>query len=89
MKLSTIAGLACAALAQSVDASPARPRGDDCYALPGDSNWPAQDKWNKLNSTVNGRLVATVPIGSPCHDPTFDQAACDQLKANWLNPLTQ
>jgi hypothetical protein len=38
---------------------------------------------------VAGRLVATKPIGSPCHDPTFDAAACDALKANWFNPLTQ
>ncbi|KAH6689806.1 FAD binding domain-containing protein [Plectosphaerella plurivora] len=61
---------------------------ESCRCLPGDACWPATAKWNALNSTVAGRLVATKPIGSPCHDPTFDAAACDALKASWFNPLT-
>jgi hypothetical protein len=42
-----------------------------------------------LNQTVSGKLIKTVPIGSPCHDPTYDEAACTELKAQWTNPLTQ
>ena len=60
-----------------------------CYRLPSDADWPSTEAWSTLNSTVNGKLVATVPIGSPCHDPTYDADACDALKAEWLNPLTQ
>jgi hypothetical protein len=67
------------------------PRGDtkQCYRLPSDPEWPSTKTWSTLNSTVNGKLVATVPIGSPCHDPTYDADACDALKAQWTNPLTQ
>jgi hypothetical protein len=60
-----------------------------CLVLPGDADWPNAEAWSTLNSTVNGKLVATVPIGSPCHDPTYDASACDALKAKWTNPLTQ
>jgi hypothetical protein len=68
---------------------PHGPRTQDCLCLPSDSCWPSPDTWSSLNSTVNGKLVATVPIGSPCHDPTYDADACDQLQQQWLNPLTQ
>lgn len=60
-----------------------------CLALPGDADWPNAEAWSALNETVNGKLVATVPIGSPCHDPNYDASACDALKAAWTNPLTQ
>ena len=64
-------------------------RAQDCHVLPGDAQWPNEQAWSKLNTTVGGKLVATVPIGSPCHDPTYDATACDALKAQWTNPLTQ
>ena len=60
----------------------------DCLCLPGDACWPSQAKWSSLNSTVGGKLVATVPIGSPCHDPTYDATACADLQKAWTNPLT-
>ncbi|KAF5865579.1 hypothetical protein ETB97_003423 [Aspergillus alliaceus] len=60
--------------------------GSGCHCLPGDSCWPSASSWESLNSTVGGRLVATVPIGSPCHDPTYDAAACAALKSNWTVP---
>ncbi|KAL5115253.1 hypothetical protein ACEQ8H_006845 [Pleosporales sp. CAS-2024a] len=59
-----------------------------CLCLPGDACWPSQNTWNALNKTVSGKLVATVPIASPCHDPTYDAAACANLQAEWTNPLT-
>jgi hypothetical protein len=57
--------------------------------LPTDSCWPAPSAWASLNSTVGGRLVATVPIGSPCHAPNYDAAACAVVKANWTKPEPQ
>ncbi|KAF1932822.1 FAD-binding domain-containing protein [Didymella exigua CBS 183.55] len=59
-----------------------------CHVLPGDAAWPNADAWSTLNNTVNGKLVKTVPIGSPCHDPNYDETACSALKAQWNNPLT-
>ena len=55
----------------------------DCKCLPGDSCWPSISRWEALNSTVGGRLVATVPLGSPCHDPNYDSEKCDYLQSEW------
>ncbi|KAK8024890.1 hypothetical protein PG990_002713 [Apiospora arundinis] len=62
--------------------------GPGCYCMPGDTCWPSANTWSTLNSTVSGRLVATVPIGSPCHDPTYDAEACAALQKSWSLPQT-
>ncbi|KAI1760167.1 FAD-binding domain-containing protein [Hypoxylon sp. FL1150] len=56
----------------------------ECKYLPGDANWPSQDEWAALNNTVGGRLIATVPLGSPCHDPAYDNELCASLQEQWL-----
>ncbi|KAI1409211.1 FAD-binding domain-containing protein [Hypoxylon sp. FL1857] len=55
-----------------------------CKCLPGDADWPSQDEWSALNNTVHGRLIATTPLGSPCHDPTYDEELCASLREQWL-----
>ncbi|KAM0326318.1 hypothetical protein ACHAQA_006918 [Verticillium albo-atrum] len=85
MKFSLALQAAALAAIQGVAAAPAA---NSCYCLPGDACWPKASAWSQFNSTVGGRLVATVPIGSPCHDPTYDAAACAQLQSQWTNPLT-
>ncbi|OTA66087.1 FAD-binding domain-containing protein [Hypoxylon sp. EC38] len=55
-----------------------------CKYLPGDANWPSQDEWSALNNTVHGRLIATIPLGSPCHDPTYNEELCFSLQEQWL-----
>lgn len=60
-----------------------------CRALPGDANWPGTFAWSLLNMTVRGQLVQTVPLGSVCHDPTYDAAACAALQQTWTQPVTQ
>jgi hypothetical protein len=60
-----------------------------CRCFPGDACWPNENTWNSLNSTVGGRLVKTVPLGSPCHDSAFgpyDAARCKALQDAWPNP---
>ncbi|KAJ6151513.1 hypothetical protein N7470_007110 [Penicillium chermesinum] len=59
---------------------------DNCHCLPSDPCWPSPSEWKSLNATVGGRLIATVPIGSPCHDPTYDAEACAVLRSNWTTP---
>ncbi|KAJ5482960.1 FAD-linked oxidoreductase patO [Penicillium diatomitis] len=79
--------VAFAALFAAAAAAP--PRGRDttsCRCMPGDKCWPAPPAWSNLNNTLGGRLIATVPIGSPCHDPTYDAAACQALQGNWTHP---
>jgi hypothetical protein len=75
-----------ATLAAAVDG---RQAGAECRCLPGDECWPSEDKWSALNSTVAGRLVATVPLASPCHDPNYDEAACTALQEQWTLPELQ
>ncbi|THU98257.1 FAD binding domain protein [Dendrothele bispora CBS 962.96] len=60
--------------------------GKNCRILPTDPSWPTQDVWDAFNNSVDGRLVKTIPLGSPCHDPTFDQEQCDIIQSNWNIP---
>ncbi|KAH8680428.1 hypothetical protein BGZ61DRAFT_359187 [Ilyonectria robusta] len=57
-----------------------------CKCFPGDSCWPSDNVWKSLNTTVNGRLIKTVPLGSPCHDPTYDAKECAYLQSQWQSP---
>ncbi|KAK6074152.1 FAD binding domain-containing protein [Seiridium cupressi] len=57
-----------------------------CKCFPGDACWPTQSDWDQFNSTVAGRLIATVPLGSPCHDPIYDAELCAALQSQWLYP---
>lgn len=63
-----------------------------CRCFPGDSCWPSTRQWNDLNSTLGGRLTATVPLGSVCHRhgkfSAYDASACENLIANWPYPAT-
>lgn len=62
---------------------------ETCRCFPGDGCWPSELTWRALNSSVHGRLVATVPLGAPCHDPTYNSDICDNLQKHWLEPVTQ
>lgn len=86
-----LSSLAPAAALARVAASPSvrTTASPDCHCLPEDACWPSAKAWSALNSTVNGRLVATVPLGSPCHDPTYDEAACKVLQDQWTAPELQ
>lgn len=77
------------AIAATVAALPLGALSTTCHCLPGDACWPSSARWNALNTTVGGRLVATVPIGTPCHEPTYDEAACKSLQNDWYLPQTQ
>ncbi|GKT89339.1 FAD binding domain-containing protein [Colletotrichum tofieldiae] len=55
-----------------------------CKNLPGDAGWPSTDAWAQLNETVGGRLVATIPLGSPCHGDAYNATECARLQDAWL-----
>lgn len=61
----------------------------NCKCFPGDACWPRPDEWSRLNKTVDGRLIATVPLGSPCHDPSYEEAQCARLQKEWLYSSVQ
>lgn len=57
-----------------------------CRNIPGDAGWPAESEWAQLNKTVDGRLIATIPLASACHTlpyHDFDETACAALQAEW------
>ncbi|KAI1335057.1 isoamyl alcohol oxidase [Xylariaceae sp. FL0016] len=74
------------AAALSAVLPPALAAADDCRCFPGDACWPTEETWSALNASVGGNLHKTVPIGSVCHDPQYDEAACEAVKAAWLDP---
>jgi hypothetical protein len=76
------------ALAASLAAAaPSAPRSCECRNIPGDAGWPNAAQWSSLNSTVNGRLIATVPLAQVCHDPFYDEEACNAVREAW-GPVT-
>ncbi|KAI1524242.1 GlcD FAD FMN-containing dehydrogenase [Pyrenophora tritici-repentis] len=56
---------------------------NQCKTFPGDDSWPSTAEWDGFNKTVSGRLIATVPLGSPCHGSSFNNATCESLKSQW------
>ncbi|OAQ98295.1 hypothetical protein LLEC1_02897, partial [Akanthomyces lecanii] len=56
----------------------------ECKCFPGDDCWPSIEKWNDLNNTVDGNLIATVPLASPCHGSKYNETECATLRDEWL-----
>ncbi|OAA67417.1 FAD-binding, type 2 [Cordyceps fumosorosea ARSEF 2679] len=81
-----VAATFCAVAAQ---AKPASVPGAECKCFPGDACWPTIQQWNELNATVDGNLIATVPLASACHDPNYNETACATLRNAWLSPTVQ
>ena len=73
----------------STSGSPLAPIASKCKYLPGDPGWPSTSDWNNLNDSVNGRLIAAVPLAQPCHTPNFNAAECAKIQANWTWPQLQ
>ncbi|TFK40206.1 FAD binding domain protein [Crucibulum laeve] len=54
-----------------------------CKIMPGDAKWPSQKQWDVFNATIDGALIRTIPIGSPCHNPMFDVERCALVRSQW------
>ena len=76
------------AVASWGDAAVIRKAERQCRCFPGDTCWPSAKDWSAFNQSINGRLIATIPIGSVCHGTTFDTAKCDNVRAAWNIPQT-
>lgn len=65
---------------------------NSCRSIPGDTNWPTDAEWAQLNKSIDGQLIATVPLASICHTSPyndFDETACASLQADWDVAETQ
>ncbi|KAL5048960.1 hypothetical protein BDW71DRAFT_176885 [Aspergillus fruticulosus] len=60
--------------------------GCSCRCMPGDACWPNRAAWSRFNQSIDGRLIATVPLGTPCHGSAYNEAVCDALRAEWTLP---
>ncbi|KAI3393518.1 hypothetical protein diail_4195 [Diaporthe ilicicola] len=61
----------------------------NCRCFPGDDCWPAASTWSAFNTTIRGRLLATVPLAGPCHEGAFgpyNSDKCRDLQAAWFTP---
>ncbi|KAL4867994.1 hypothetical protein BDV12DRAFT_197705 [Aspergillus spectabilis] len=54
-----------------------------CKCTPADPCWPTPEIWSTFNETVDGQLIKTIPLGTPCHDPDYNAASCELLKRKW------
>ncbi|KAH6626607.1 hypothetical protein B0J18DRAFT_365261 [Chaetomium sp. MPI-SDFR-AT-0129] len=69
-----------------------------CKCYPGDSCWPNNGQWQKLNNTVNGNLRINIPPGAPCYNTfkgplgdvrTYNKPECDRVTANFADEQFQ
>ncbi|KAF9570159.1 hypothetical protein EC968_002138 [Mortierella alpina] len=56
-----------------------------CKCLSSQACWPDDETWSKLNSTVGGRLIATHPAAYECHDPHYDETACNKIREGYYH----
>lgn len=60
-----------------------------CRCFPGDACWPSANTWTQFNQSIDGQLIKTIPLGAPCHAPSYDAGVCSTLKAGWELPEEQ
>lgn len=90
--LRSLGRLALAILPQQIRLGLSVPGFEPCRCFPGDTCWPTSKEWASFNQSVNGNLVATVPLGAPCHDSSFgpyNATECSRLRAQWTLPELQ
>lgn len=69
---------------------PPRDYSQPCRCFPGESCWPSLQQWDRFNTSVGGRLIATKPLASSCHSTfpgvSYDPDLCAKIQANWAEP---
>jgi hypothetical protein len=63
---------------------------EDCRFIPGDDEWPSDEDWAALNTTLGGALLRPKPLGSVCYfGPEYNAARCEQLRQGWTSSKLQ
>lgn len=60
-----------------------------CRCFPGEKCWPSLAEWTQFNESIDGRLIQTIPLGKPCHTPSYQAGVCDYLREQWTEPEIQ
>jgi hypothetical protein len=58
-----------------------------CKCTAFDSCWPSPSEFAQLSDTLSSPIFQVQPLGTPCHDPTFNAALCDIVKASFSDGL--
>ena len=60
-----------------------------CKTTPHRSSWPSEHDWQALNSSIDGRLLKTVPAASSCWsgNPFGSKVSCDAVEDGWGSGL--
>ncbi|CAG8948757.1 hypothetical protein HYFRA_00001878 [Hymenoscyphus fraxineus] len=54
-----------------------------CKAFPGTHEWPLENEWSQLNSSLGGALLKPVPLASVCYaGPLYNAEKCRTLQNN-------
>ncbi|KAJ7695377.1 hypothetical protein B0H17DRAFT_1271858 [Mycena rosella] len=63
----------------------------DFNCQPGQKCWPSPKEWQQLNTTLDGRLYLTIPLGAPCYPNStyYNAATCSTVEANITNDLAR
>jgi hypothetical protein len=55
-----------------------------CRCFAGDECWPSVSTWDAFNQSIDGRLIKTEPLATPCHTPNYNRDKCKMLKDGWF-----
>jgi hypothetical protein len=51
----------------------------------GNACWPSLSEWEAFNSSIDGRLIHTIPSAAVCHSAHYSEELCSVAKGNWTN----
>ncbi|TWU75155.1 hypothetical protein ED733_003736 [Metarhizium rileyi] len=55
-----------------------------CRCIPGEACWPSDETWDAFNSTVDGKLIKSVPLAKPCYTSTEGSGdQCQNVNNAW------
>lgn len=60
-----------------------------CKSTPFDRSWPPEADWKALNSSIDGKLLATVPVASSCWvgNPFNSTVSCNYTNSEWSSSV--
>ncbi|KAG6811013.1 hypothetical protein H0H92_009354 [Tricholoma furcatifolium] len=56
---------------------------------PGQPCWPSVQEWQQFNTSIDGHLYQTIPLGAPCYQNSsyYDVATCDVVESVYNNSI--
>ncbi|KAL4897457.1 FAD binding domain protein [Aspergillus ambiguus] len=74
--------LAAGFISSAIGDTSTQPRRRCAY---GDRCWPDSQIWDNFNSSIDGRLIRSMPPASVCHVEEYNASQCRVAKESWLD----